>query len=637
LKDCNIIYKELPQLVVALDSMNDDSNYIHIKDAKENMIYYCPCCKRIIKPRAYKEDKDYQVQPHFYHETSGCTEEAFVHFICKTWLFEHGCNFMISDKLYTVDKIETEKTYNTEFGGYRPDITVYTTCNKIFFFEIKNTSKKTEHYIPKWDELDNDVVEVDVRHFINQKIENDVPTFNLIYSNGECFIKSYTRTDYDELIAKRKLEWKRQDKLNYKMMWEKLDWFWIEVQNYKIDNSSSDKLLKAFKSLSFNDIEVCWNIIYKMSCCKNIKDKFREIVTSKSIEKSNLLLSDLKTKYKDILNFEFICQPKKDIYLKFYFTEDYSLFCVYSKSDYIYCENKSWTLLPSKIMMVFKAFREKENLINEHCINVVEIMKSITWNKAPMLYDNCIFKSYIRSRDILFTGNDMYIKDSSKVIDTIKDNIINEVSKTYKENYCMKQSEVEYFIDNCIKEYKIIYDILDIITTYNEYGYKYKGTTIMLFNITNDQIKFKETSLLYTLDKKNNVQKFIKDCVKEAIEEFEKCITAIDIISDIKRFSNNTWDFDIDIENKKIIIGLNYVIPYYDSYIKKICVNKDIDIAELFGENIYLEDYKKDVWNILNTRVAPVMNRLINEEINYYNSHNITSALYRIPEGYTYD
>lgn len=48
----NEFYKDLPQLIVSLDSLDESANYIHIADAKENVTYYCPCCKGIIKPRA---------------------------------------------------------------------------------------------------------------------------------------------------------------------------------------------------------------------------------------------------------------------------------------------------------------------------------------------------------------------------------------------------------------------------------------------------------------------------------------------------------------------------------------------------------------------------------------------------------
>lgn len=193
-------------MIVGLDSLDDSANYVHIADVKENIDYYCPCCKGLIKPRAYKNDIDYQVQPHFYHKSGGCSEESFVHYICKTWLFERGCKFNINDTEYTVSSIETEKTIHTSFGGYRPDIIVNTESGKTFFFEIKYENRKTELYAPKWDELGNDVVEVDAREFINNKHDCSIPEFKLIYSDGECFIKSYSRTDYENTIAKRKLE-----------------------------------------------------------------------------------------------------------------------------------------------------------------------------------------------------------------------------------------------------------------------------------------------------------------------------------------------------------------------------------------------------------------------------------------------
>ena len=55
----------LPQLIVGLDSQSEDANYIHINDVKENVDYYCPCCKGLIKPRAYKKDEQHKMQPHF--------------------------------------------------------------------------------------------------------------------------------------------------------------------------------------------------------------------------------------------------------------------------------------------------------------------------------------------------------------------------------------------------------------------------------------------------------------------------------------------------------------------------------------------------------------------------------------------
>lgn len=270
-----IVEKDLPQLIVGLDSLDDNSNYIHILDVKEGMNYYCPCCKGLIKPRAYKKDINYQVQPHFYHETGGCSDESYIHYICKNWLFKKGCKFIVGGIEYKVADIEIEKTLHTSFGDYRPDIIVTTDIGKVFYFEIKVSNKKTELYAPKWDELGNDVVEVDTRYFINQKYQNDVPEFNLIYSDGECFIKSYSRTDYEDTIAKRKLEWKRQDKLNYKIQWERLDWFWVKMQKYKNGESSDKNVLAFFDKLDYSDKIWCYHAIKKKSCV-DLKELFKD-------------------------------------------------------------------------------------------------------------------------------------------------------------------------------------------------------------------------------------------------------------------------------------------------------------------------------------------------------------------------
>ena len=325
-----IVEKDLPQLIVALDSLNDDANYVHILDAKENTNYYCPCCKGIIKPRAYKKDKNYQVQAHYYHETGGCSDESYIHYICKNWLFEKGCKFIVNNVQYEVENIDIEKTLHTSFGDYRPDIIVATTVGKIFYFEIKTTNKKTELYAPKWDELGNDVVEVDTRYFINQKYKNDIPVFNLIYSDGKCFIKSYSKNDYEDIIVKRKFEWKRQDKLNYKIQWERLDWFWIDLQKYANDKDSLEVLKSSFRKLTYEDKTwVYLNI--KNKSCMDIKNEFINIINDEFLEWIDFLVG----KYKNDTRFKITrIELKRSMYFYInYYNEGYKA-TVYSK-DFI--------------------------------------------------------------------------------------------------------------------------------------------------------------------------------------------------------------------------------------------------------------------------------------------------------------
>ena len=255
--------KDLPQLIVALDK---EDNYIHIRDAKENVEYFCPCCRNSVKPRAFKTEIEYQVQPHFYHVCGSCDEESRVHWIYKNWLFKKGSKFYVDKKLYTVRSVEIEKSYDTNFGKYRPDLTINTECGKVIFFEINFTSAKREDdYFAKWDELNIDVIEVNIKKLMNEDYDCKIPTFSLIYSEGECFKQSYLKRDEYSTIANIKREWKRQEKIDYKIMWQRLDWFWLTVQDFKHSKCGIMDVLENFKQIDIKDKEVCFDLIKKQS------------------------------------------------------------------------------------------------------------------------------------------------------------------------------------------------------------------------------------------------------------------------------------------------------------------------------------------------------------------------------------
>jgi hypothetical protein len=253
--------KDLPQLIVALDN---EENYIHIKDAKDK-IYRCPCCNGVVKPRAYKKDKEYKMQPHFYHINGSCDKESIAHWIYKNWLFKDGSEFYIDKVLYEVKEIEIEKSYNTKFGKYIPDITLITKDDKTFLFEINFTSEKKENdYFCKWQELNFDVVEVNIKEMLLSDFNESIPKFEMIYSNGVCFKKKYSeRDEYIRTIDKIKREWSRQDKLNYKIEWERLDWFWIELCKYKNMKSTDKDVFEKFKLINFDNMVFCLDILHK--------------------------------------------------------------------------------------------------------------------------------------------------------------------------------------------------------------------------------------------------------------------------------------------------------------------------------------------------------------------------------------
>ncbi len=272
--------KDLPQLILAMDTNDGNGQYVLIQNAKEDETYYCPCCGGEVKPRAYKKDKEYQVQPHFYHINGGCTEESYIHYVCKMLLTKKNCKFKVGDKEYSVKSVDVEKTYDTKFGKYRPDVTIVTKEDKVFFAEIAHTSQKTQEYLPKWDELGNDVIEIKSNEFINVIVENKIPSFKLIYSNGQCFVKSSLHEDYTKFIYKRKEDWKRQDLLNYKIQWERLDWFFIKLQDYKLGKTSYESMLDSFKQVDRVDKPLLFDLIKKQSCLKDERQQFRDVINN---------------------------------------------------------------------------------------------------------------------------------------------------------------------------------------------------------------------------------------------------------------------------------------------------------------------------------------------------------------------
>lgn len=628
-----IVEKDLPQLIVALDSLNDDANYVHILDAKENTNYYCPCCRGIVNPRAYKKDKDYQVQAHYYHETGGCSEETFVHYICKTWLFEKGCKFIVNNIQYEVKNIDVEKTLHTSFGDYRPDIIVITTVGKVFYFEIKITNKKTELYAPKWDELGNDVVEVDARYFINQKYNNDIPVFNLIYSDGECFIKSYSRNDYEDTIAKRKLEWKRQDKLNYKIQWERLDWFWKYLQDYKNNIGTKYDVLNTFKELDFYDMGICWDIVFsKSQCLKSLKDDIREIINDKSKNEFNKFVSEKEEKYKDVIHFYASnCKEKDTISLKWMFKDEYSLFDQ-NVHDSIYMSNKKWILHPNTILSFKEKFNDKEEYISVHIKNVTVIKK---WMESNIFIANSMLLK--ESKDISlsyysFNFDKNYITDIDGTIekitkvfqDKIFDYFINNIASIRKDD-----------VINILDEYFNRLSICDMLNTnYCNFTYsvKYKGFNIAKIVFDNTLITIGDTRIDYCLYKYENLVNTIKTLLDNELKNIDFLLCNTDFVIDLSRYSNNTWNFKYNEETDSIEVALSYLVPYLNDYSERITISKIVNVPHNMFNNVSIFEYKNIAIKILNKYIAPVMQQMLNEEIEKYNMTHLTSIAYKYSE-----
>lgn len=540
-----IVEKDLPQLIVALDFLNDDANYVHILDAKENTNYYCPCCKGVIKPRAYKKDKNYQVQAHYYHETGGCNEETFVHYICKTWLFEKGCKFIVNNVQYEVENIDIEKTLHTSFGDYRPDIIVTTTVGKIFYFEIKTANKKTELYAPKWDELGNDVVEVDTRYFINQKYKNDIPVFNLIYSDGECFIKSYSRNDYEDIIAKRKLEWKRQDKLNYKIQWERLDWFWIDVQGYISGEKISEEVLGSFDKLDYSDKLWGYYTIKRKSCVdlkelfkNNINQHFMKLLDSLKNDRITILLKQVSPKI-----YEVQCRTEFS-YLDYILFEEEIIRVKVQKGDILSLDyeediRKGFTSLQERI-------KQCENILKKvRHISTLPYIKSITpyshWASEKYelhsLHFNIEFEENIHNK---------YIKEvigkTSIVSNKLSESYVKEIYDKYK-----KESLVDIeneFMESALKNNQLyqdtIYELQEICSDISYLKIKvsndYRRITLLNSYCCVFEYEYKKQDLFGKFEK--DIKEIFISYIESQIEQYLKINSYVSLINSCK---NKLW------------------------------------------------------------------------------------------------
>lgn len=271
-------FKYLPQLIVAYDGNDKFANLIHVQKANKDNNYLCPCCGGSVKPRALDSTKE---QSHYYHISGKCTKESQLHFFCKNWLFEKNSKFYIDEELFEVDYIDIEKSYNTPFGQYIPDVTVYTTSGKVIYFEMFFTNRKTsDDYFCKWSYLGNDVVEINIKEYMSKVDEDTIPTFKYLYHDGICYSKSYVKRDlYADTIGRRKHELSRQDILDYKSRIERLDWFWQKI----ISHSPKEEILEAIKMMTYDDMLFCYSIIKRKQCVSYLKDDVLNLINEKVV------------------------------------------------------------------------------------------------------------------------------------------------------------------------------------------------------------------------------------------------------------------------------------------------------------------------------------------------------------------
>ena len=547
------IFEYLPQLIVAYDGNDEFANLIHVKKANKDDDYYCPCCGGNVKPRALDSTKE---QSHYYHISGKCTKESQLHFFIKNWLFEKGSQFFINDVLYEVDFIEIEKTYNTPFGDYRPDVTVHTSSNEIIHFEIFFTNRKTgDNYFCKWDALGNSVVEVNVKEYMCKTDANIIPNFTYLYHDGICYSKTYVKKDlYATTIAKIKNELTKQKVIDYKVRIEKLDWFWQKI----IENSSKEEILKCIDSMSYEDMVSCFEIIKRKQCVSHLKKDVLDIINKKVISniRDSIGLPFDKNVYLDVRHYKgktYEIGIRLNIHTEHIIYNDFYLRCKYNRWDF----EKS-TGYP-KIIFKRNIFSFEEIEIPKSKTSELKDIfnKTIEYKKQLIDYEKELSKFEENGYKIRFNNNRytvLKITETNKLESILEGRYIENLSinslsqeiqhelkdraeKNYLENY-IKGKEAQALISD-LRNYKNVNAKVHV-------GYKKNYNKDQEPGIYFDLEIY--NGIIYTeklTTKKDEFLCIIKSAKQEIDNFVRKYKIAIDLVFQINNCKNSFWRADL--------------------------------------------------------------------------------------------
>lgn len=594
------IFEYLPQLIIAYDGNDEFANLIHVKKADKDNNYFCPCCGGTVKPRALDSTKE---QSHYYHITGKCTKESQLHFFCKNWLFEKGSKFYIDDNLFEVDSIDIEKIWNTQFGDYKPDITVYTTSGEIIYFEMFFSNRKTgDDYFCKWNALGNDVVEVNIKEYMFKTDADTIPAFTYLYHDGTCYSKLYMKRDlYANTIAKIKRELTRQNVLNYKARIEQLDWFWNEIRN----NKSRADISETISKMEYDDMVSCYEIIKRKQCVSYLKNDVLAMINQK-------VISDVRKEFDfpHDENIYFDLEHIKGRTYKFGIRLDIKTdHIIYNK---IYSPHDYWCSFDS--LKGFPKIVFSKNILNSDEIKILDndknklrdIFKNVQNEKKNILeYEDKLTEFEKNSHYKVRMNNDLY---------TVIREVEEEKNETILEKYHIYDLDIKklnYEIEKRIKEKEdkeLINSILENSKCksliYELNGYKGLNCSIDLkYDESAYVVLYIGNTAHYYGMKTINMDEFI-EIVSKCKCRLDKLYKKYDIISNlvnqINACKNKFWSASISFISENIEVIIEQV---FDSEMR--CVTREIYMFA--GCERYSE---KRIKNIITTMMQDVLKNM---------------------------
>lgn len=603
------IFEYLPQLIVAYDGDDEFANLIHVKKANKEKDYLCPCCGGIVKPRALDSNKE---QSHYYHKTGKCTKESQLHFFCKNWLFEEGSKFYIGNELFEVEAIDIEKAHFTSFGDYKPDITVYTTSSKTIFFEMFFTNRKTgDDYFCKWDELKNDVVEVNIKEYMFKTDATTIPSFTYLYHESVCYSKPYIKRDlYANTIAKIKRELTRQKVLNYKARIEQLDWFWQEIRN-----NTKESILDIVSKMDYDDMISCYEIIKRKQCVSYLKNDILNMINQKTVSDIRKTL-DLPYDENVYFDLKHIRGRTYEAGIRLNIKTDHIAY-----NDIYYhciCWDFDKTNTYPKIVFSKNIFNQKE--INIPCNKIKELQnifgRTVEYKKELLAYENDIAnfegQNYkIRVNNNLYTVIEKTQGEDFKIIldncyigefdtDVLAKEIQNGLYKIECKNFISRSDVIESVnsIVNNVQNYNDLKCIVDIKYENEKYDI---SQGIHLSALVNKKCVY-DKLLQPNYDDLNEKINECKDVVNYFCEKYSMIFSAVEQINECK---NKFWE-------------ANCSFDYYDDELIKIEIHPRISPNDILPcRRIILHNIEDLDVNSLMLKITDNMRLLLKDLENY--------------------
>ena len=592
---------------------------------KENKKVYCPICNGIL--RANQGDiKTW----YFSHENADdCNSESLCHWWVKYGLIEKGDKFKVKlgddIKEFECENIEIEKSYDTKYGTYKPDLTITTAKGEIIFFEFANTNKKRiKDYIDIWKTINNIVVEIKIKDIIDG---NKLKIINAIYYEGKEYYEKY-RDMYNYLD--RETMKKEYDKIQI----EKVKWLLDDILKYNLGKIDIDIISDEIQAIEDKEVrKIVVNILSKK--CRNIMDEYIEY-NKKEIENIYYKLNfyDLKT--------------PRELYNRIYGSYDINLYLNNKKykSFINVCDKFKILTLIDSIDFIQRTYKI-ENLF-EYCnmetlqsmdmlnYNNLNNLIDIFYNKVDKIYENNIIEN--AKRRLLFNlynkfKNNGYIVKiiNSKTINVKKEYIHNNETiiseKYYNWNYKFNLKEVNNFFEEGINK-TIINNFINKIENYKRFVYVYCKYD-NFYNVSYGDINYE---FKYDINKENEIFNNITYKIDEEYGYNEKINKYKNII--IKHIKNRIINsyFDFEIEYNKKDCKFNIIIKYEDEKVD----NFKIKYNEIMNFN-YINIKLDSIIKKLNKKIHKEIHRIKelkkyiyeNIDLKYINYKDITIKKYK--------